>query len=59
MPRVDAARELFASLGGTLECFYFSFGVEDLLVICDLRASADRDNRNAPSPWPQFDRGQR
>ena len=35
-PRVDAAKELFASLGGTLECFYFSFGVEDLLVICDL-----------------------
>jgi len=35
-PRVDAAKELFASLGGTLECFYFSFGAEDLLVICDL-----------------------
>jgi hypothetical protein len=22
--------------GGTLECFYFAFGTEDLIVICDL-----------------------
>ena len=35
-PRIDAAKKLFASLGGTLECFYFSFGAEDLVVICDL-----------------------
>ena len=35
-PRVDAAKKLFASLGGTLECFYFAFGTEDLIVICDL-----------------------
>jgi uncharacterized protein with GYD domain len=35
-PRVEAARQLFGSLGGTLECFYFAFGAEDLLVICDL-----------------------
>jgi uncharacterized protein with GYD domain len=35
-PRVEAARQLFGSLGGTLECFYFAFGVEDLVVICDL-----------------------
>lgn len=35
-PRVDAAKKLFASLGGTLECFYFAFGAEDLVVICDL-----------------------
>jgi uncharacterized protein with GYD domain len=34
--RVDAARKLFGSLGGTLECFYFAFGAEDLVVICDL-----------------------
>jgi hypothetical protein len=25
-PRVKAARRLFASLGGTPECFYFAFG---------------------------------
>ena len=35
-PRVEAARELFGSLGGTLECLYFAFGTEDLVVICDL-----------------------
>ena len=35
-PRVEAAKKLFGSLGGTLECFYFSFGAEDLVVICDL-----------------------
>lgn len=35
-PRVEAARQLFGSLGGTLECFYFAFGAEDLVVICDL-----------------------
>ena len=34
--RVEAARKLFGSLGGTLECFYFAFGAEDLVVICDL-----------------------
>jgi uncharacterized protein with GYD domain len=27
---------LFGSLGGTLECFYFALGAEDLIVICDL-----------------------
>jgi len=35
-PRVEAARQLFASLGGTLEHFYFALGKDDLLVICDL-----------------------
>ena len=35
-PRVEAAKTLFASLGGTLECFYFAFGTDDLIVICDL-----------------------
>lgn len=34
--RIDAANKLFGSLGGTLECFYFAFGAEDLVVICDL-----------------------
>ena len=34
--RIEAAKQLFASLGGTLECFYFAFGTEDLVVICDL-----------------------
>ncbi len=35
-PRIDAAKKLFTSLGGKLECFYFAFGAEDLVVICDL-----------------------
>jgi uncharacterized protein with GYD domain len=35
-PRIEAAKKLFASLGGKLECFYFAFGVEDLVVICEL-----------------------
>jgi uncharacterized protein with GYD domain len=34
--RVVAAKALFESLGGTLECFYFAFGTDDLIVICDL-----------------------
>lgn len=34
--RVEAAKALFESLGGTLECFYFAFGADDLIVICDL-----------------------
>ena len=34
--RVHAASKLFASLGGTLECFYFAFGTEDLVVIGEL-----------------------
>ena len=34
--RIEAAKQLFASLGGTLECFYFAFGTDDLVVICDL-----------------------
>src|SRR5579863_2044110 len=35
-PRVEAARQLFGSLGGTLESFYFAFGPDNLVVICDL-----------------------
>jgi uncharacterized protein with GYD domain len=35
-PRVEAARQLFGSLGGTLECFYFGVGAGELVVICDL-----------------------
>jgi uncharacterized protein with GYD domain len=38
--RVDAAKALFESLGGTLECFYFAFGTDDLVVICDLPDNA-------------------
>src|ERR1700761_3780410 len=34
--RVEAARKLFSSLGGTLEHFYFAFSPENLVVICDL-----------------------
>lgn len=35
-PRIEAAKKLFGSLGGTLECFYFAFGSDDIVVICDL-----------------------
>src|ERR1700753_3857363 len=34
--RVEAARQLFSSLGGTLEHFYFAFAPDNLVVICDL-----------------------
>src|ERR1700749_1822186 len=30
-PRVEAARKLFASLGGTLEGFYFAFGPDNVM----------------------------
>jgi uncharacterized protein with GYD domain len=33
--RVAAATELIKSLGGTIECFYFSFGQADPRVIAD------------------------
>ena len=34
--RVEAARQLFSSLGGTLEHFYFAFAPDNLVIICDL-----------------------
>ena len=33
---MEAARQLFSSLGGTLEHFYFAFAPDNLVVICDL-----------------------
>lgn len=34
--RVEAAKQLFEGLGGKLEAFYFAFGEEDLVVLCEL-----------------------
>ena len=34
--RVAAAHALAASLGGTLECYYFAFGADDAIAIVDL-----------------------
>jgi uncharacterized protein with GYD domain len=34
--RRKAVEELLASLGGTLEAFYFTFGAEDAILIIDL-----------------------
>ena len=33
--RVNAARALIESLGGTMECFYFALGADDAYVIVD------------------------
>jgi uncharacterized protein with GYD domain len=41
-PRVEAARRLFGSLGGTLEGFYFAFGSDNLIVLCDIKSPAYR-----------------
>ncbi len=34
--RVDAVTKVTESLGGTLECFYFAFGDEDVFAIIEL-----------------------
>ncbi len=34
--RVEAAHQLFGSMGGKLESFYFAFGEDDLIVIFDV-----------------------
>ena len=33
--RVDAVEKLAAGVGGTLECFYFAFGGDDIYAIVD------------------------
>lgn len=38
--RRAAVDELFASLGGTVEAFYFAFGAEDVVIIGDLPDNA-------------------
>jgi uncharacterized protein with GYD domain len=35
-PRRDAIREAVASVGGTLEAFYFAFGEDDVIILCDM-----------------------
>jgi uncharacterized protein with GYD domain len=34
--RVAASRELLASVGGSLESFYFALGADDAFIVCDL-----------------------
>lgn len=34
--RVDAARQVLADAGGTLEGFYFALGQDDVYIVCDL-----------------------
>jgi uncharacterized protein with GYD domain len=34
--RREAIEKAIASAGGTMECFYYTFGDEDSFVICDL-----------------------
>jgi len=34
--RKDAIREAVASVGGTLEAFYFAFGDDDAIILCDM-----------------------
>jgi uncharacterized protein with GYD domain len=34
--RVEAAQQALASVGGTLEAFYFAFGGDDFYIIVDL-----------------------
>jgi uncharacterized protein with GYD domain len=38
--RQEAAEELVASLGGSIEAFYFSFGEHDVVIICDMPDNA-------------------
>ena len=38
--RIDQARSLIESLGGNLECMYFSYGEDDIVGICEMPASA-------------------
>ncbi len=33
--RVDAIKQLAASVGGSLECFYYAFGDDDIYTIVD------------------------
>jgi uncharacterized protein with GYD domain len=38
--RVEASRELLASVGGSLESFYFALGADDAYIVCDLPDNA-------------------
>ena len=40
MARVAATEKLIASLGGTLEAYYFGFGSDDFYLIADLPGNA-------------------
>lgn len=38
--RVEVAKQLFSSLGGKLEAFYFAFGEDDLVIIFEVPDNA-------------------
>ena len=50
--RREATEKLVASLGGTLDAFYFAFGADDFYLIADLPG-------NAAAAASGADRGQR
>lgn len=39
--RRDAARDLVAQVGGTVEAFYFAFGADDFVCILDVPSNVD------------------
>ena len=39
--RMEAIEALLESIGGSLESFYYAFGEDDLIWICDLPGDAD------------------
>ena len=38
--RVEASREFVASVGGSLESFYYALGADDAYIVCDLPGNA-------------------
>jgi uncharacterized protein with GYD domain len=38
--RVEASREFVASVGGSLESFYYALGADDAYIVCDLPDNA-------------------
>ena len=34
--RIDQARSLIESMGGSLECMYFSYGEDDIVGVCEM-----------------------
>ena len=38
--RIDQARSLIESMGGSLECTYFSYGEDDIVGICEMPDNA-------------------
>ena len=39
-PRIEQAKSLIESQGGSLECMYFSYGEDDIVGICEMPDNA-------------------